>query len=478
MSHFSKFALGLALSTLTALASAQDPVQSNLTTGALPSGLIAPFSGTHGLDVTVLGLEDRITESLTVVDITLGGAATASLGARIYEVSTGRLIACTQKTVHASGAPQTVTVPIVATLEAGQDYRLAFNLFTATLPLPTAIMFLPSGLPYTESTGAFRINGLYSAVGDDYPTTSTLAAPHVIVQHRKDAIDSMLVPNPTSVLYSGQGWAHSTRCVDVTVMSETGWKINSVTIDDLNFFSAPANMGIRIYHSATGALLASAESAIAIAPGLGLSVTVPLSTTLAAGESYRIGAYMNSAPGSADFRYFWLGSMSPHLEATGVFRINEGFATSGDNFPTLTNVLLPHTTIHGEPATPGTNENFGIAVGGTINPVLTSCTPARIGHPLRLDVTGGGPGPATLLLSVAPAPVQAPAFGLHILATPILASPTIALSGGKGSLTLPLSIDPGLVGLKLVSQCIVSDATSPAALPLSHSDLLVSEIGG
>ena len=52
------------------------------------------------------------------------------------------------------------------------------------------------------------------------------------------------------------------------------------------------------------------------------------------------------------------------------------------------------------------------------------------------------------------------------------------LTAGAGSLTIPIAPVPAIVGFSLSSQCFVPDLTSPADLPLSHSFVLVSEIGG
>lgn len=119
--------------------------------------------------------------------------------------------------------------------------------------------------------------------------------------------------------------------------------------------------------------------------------------------------------------------------------------------------------------------NVGVSSGGTI-PMLSG-SPPRIGREFSIFVTGGAGPMATLLLALDPSPGQVPVFGIQLLASPPIATVSIPLIAGTGSLALVAPCEPAFGGVALATQAVVVDPGSPAAIPISTSDILVSTIG-
>src|SRR5262249_6906893 len=133
------------------------------------------FNETRGADILILAPEDLRLTSMTLRSFNVGGASSAVLAARVYDTASGLWIAGAATTVG-SGANQTATIPITATLRYLRTYRGCFFLgvdgFAGSGPL-----FLPSSLPYTDPLGLIRVTGLWSGLNDAFPTNANIGVP-------------------------------------------------------------------------------------------------------------------------------------------------------------------------------------------------------------------------------------------------------------------------------------------------------------
>lgn len=130
--------------------------------------------------------------------------------------------------------------------------------------------------------------------------------------------------------------------------------------------------------------------------------------------------------------------------------------------------------------TPGTTANLGVAVGGAGGPPVMGVSSPRVGREFSVRFTNGGSATsATILLGFDGAPSQTPVFGLQLM-TPVSGIVTtfpIALTAGSGQTSFVIGCDLALNGLPMCMQGFVVDPTSPAVLPLAHTDMIVATIG-
>ena len=116
-----------------------------------------------------------------------------TLGARIYDSSTTALLASADKTL-ATGSGQSVTIPILATLRVGNDYRVAF--FLDTVGGGTTSLFDPGpagaeGFPYEDATLAVEINQAYSISSDSFPSNVNFFMPQIMLNLGATAVPSL-----------------------------------------------------------------------------------------------------------------------------------------------------------------------------------------------------------------------------------------------------------------------------------------------
>ncbi|MHC4983391.1 MAG: PEP-CTERM sorting domain-containing protein [Planctomycetota bacterium] len=144
------------------------------------------FNETRAPDVTVLGASDLsvIAMTLNEFDIVSGSG---TVGARIYDTSTTDLIASADTGVP-QGFDQSVTIPISASLLAGQTYRIGFFIY-ASGDQGSGDLFVPDSFPYTESTGLLQINQGYGLAADAFPTEFSVATPMM----------EIVIPEPTTM---------------------------------------------------------------------------------------------------------------------------------------------------------------------------------------------------------------------------------------------------------------------------------------
>ncbi len=168
---------------------------------------------------------------------------------------------------------------------------------------------------------------------------------------------------------------NETRAIEVEVESETDLQVRWMTLYEFNVVgeTGGGTLGARIYDN-SGTLLASADAPIS--GGFNQSLTIPITATLIAGASYRIGFYLSTFTGSAGSGDFLDVdppglSLTPYVEPTGSFRIIQAWSIRFDSFPTNRNSFLPL-----------------VAVG--------------LDDSLRMDVEGSCPGPVTVTVQNAP----------------------------------------------------------------------------
>jgi hypothetical protein len=171
------------------------------TGGSLVSG--QTYNETRGVDVTVLTSSDLLVTSMRLDDLSIGSAASALVGARIYDSSTNLLITSANTVITSSGS---VFLPISATLTSGDSFRLAFYVETTPLFQGSGVFFDPDpaglgGFPYIESQGILRINSAHSINTDSFPSNANIFVPQITVE--ATLLDA--VPAPSSLVLLGLG---------------------------------------------------------------------------------------------------------------------------------------------------------------------------------------------------------------------------------------------------------------------------------
>lgn len=174
--------------TVTVASNSSQTVNSSVITGTNGTMIYGQsFNETRAVNVTVLGIKDRITETITLNGVNTNGATSALIGARVYDTSTKTLIASNNATVGA-GNNLSVTIDLITTLTAGKTYTIGFYVQTAPLSqgsgnfyLPNSFLNLNNIIPYVEDSGIFQINSASSIASDSYPEFSNQAVPQIII---------------------------------------------------------------------------------------------------------------------------------------------------------------------------------------------------------------------------------------------------------------------------------------------------------
>ncbi len=141
------------------------------------------FNETRAADVKVLAAGPLTVSSMTLSGLNIDSSATSALaGARIYDSSSGALVASGNATVNA-GSQQTITIPITATLASGSTYRIGFYVETTPSGGGSGTVFVVTSFPYPEPTGRFQIVAAWdsSPAGDTFPTTTNTALPQMTI---------------------------------------------------------------------------------------------------------------------------------------------------------------------------------------------------------------------------------------------------------------------------------------------------------
>ena len=319
----------------------------DLTSGTSGTFLLGQsFNETRAADVTVLSASSLQVDSMTLKGLSLGGASSALVGARIYSSSSGSLVSSGNMVVTSAASP--ITVPIVATLAPASSYRLAFFVQTSPPSLASGNLFDPvpagtGGFPYVEATGQLRINGGFQLGSDAFPTTPSATT---IAQISLDTAPSTVdLTTGTAGAFTPVGQSfNETRGVEVTVLATTNLQVVAMRLAGLSLGGASsALVGARIYASPGGSLVASADTTVTSAAG---PITVPISATLLSGSAYRVAFFVGTTPASLASGTMFdpappsLGGF-PYTEATGELRVDQAYSVGADAFPTNPNIFVP-----------------------------------------------------------------------------------------------------------------------------------------
>ena len=199
--------LALMVVNLTALEAAM-AIPVDLTLGTTGTTTInQSFNETRG--VTATPAVNLQLLSMTLGRFDLGISPDGTVGARVYDDATQALIASQDQTVPA-GSDQSVTIPIVVTLIAGEAYRFAFfvssgsnggagDLFDPDPPTLFAFSYL---------SGPFQLTGAWATPSDAFPNTQNTSLPFM-------TLEVVSIPEPAtlallSVAIAGLGL--SRRC--------------------------------------------------------------------------------------------------------------------------------------------------------------------------------------------------------------------------------------------------------------------------
>ena len=120
-----------------------------------------------------------------------------------------------------------------------------------------------------------------------------------------------------------------------------------MTLRNFNIVNGSGMVGARIYDDA-GVLVASVDAAVG--QGFDQSATIPITTTLVSGSTYRIGFFIVTDPlsgGSGDFLDADPSGLDidDYVEPTNSLQILQAWQIPSDSFPTNFNSFLPLMTV-------------------------------------------------------------------------------------------------------------------------------------
>jgi len=160
------------------------------------------------------------------------------------------------------------------------------------------------------------------------------------------AITVDMTSGTTGTAHPGQSF-NETRGVTATLLGSTDISLLSMSLNKFDIGLAPGGtVGASLY-TQSGALLASADSAVA--QGNDQSVTIPIFATLTAGTTYRFAFFISNGVngGSAD-----LFDPDPqnafgfsYVDSSGLFRLTDARSDVGDVFPATANIFVPRIVL-------------------------------------------------------------------------------------------------------------------------------------
>ena len=148
---------------------------------------------------------------------------------------------------------------------------------------------------------------------------------------------------------------NETRGVDINILGSS-LIVSSMTLNVFDINTSTGAVGARIYNN-DGSLRASAN--VNVSSGADQSVSIPISSLLYGGSTYRLGFFIDvgSNGGAADLfdpnppGY----SVTPYTDSTGTVQVTGAFADPNDVYPTTSNTSMPYMTMEAktvpEPAT-------------------------------------------------------------------------------------------------------------------------------
>jgi hypothetical protein len=146
---------------------------------------------------------------------------------------------------------------------------------------------------------------------------------------------------------------NETRAVDVFVLGISDLSVTQMTLRhfQIGLPGDPSDFaGARIYTSG-GSLLAGTNQTVPT--GADQTVAIPMSATLLAGQTYRVGFFLSAPPNrgsAAEFDPDPSNSIAMnYVDATGTFRITGAFSSIQDAYPTIGNQFVPYITLDLEP---------------------------------------------------------------------------------------------------------------------------------
>jgi hypothetical protein len=333
--------------------------QSDVATGT--TGTITnaqTFNETRAVCVKLRGSAARQVQSLVLRRLNLGSPG--RVGARIYDGTNagGTLIASADVNV-AAGPNQVVDVPVSATLLANTAYYMSFYVETTSPGDGSGDFFTPSTFisvadqrTYRESSGVFSVHTANSIAADAFPGPRSMFVPQLTIVSAPPSVASdMASGTPGAILFGRIG--NETRAVTVALIGSADRKLTKLVLRALSL-SSSGRLGARIYDATTHARIAAAD--VTTVAGSNQVVEIPVSATLTAGKTYRIGFYVETLPQTLQSLQFFhpsgfvsLTSMTPYVDASGGFSIRSANASApianNDTFPADLNVLVPQMTI-------------------------------------------------------------------------------------------------------------------------------------
>lgn len=318
------------------------------TPGTFPGG--QSFNETRGIEITVLTATDQALSSMTLSGLSVF-APGATVGARVYESSSMFLLAYGDVSV-VTGTNQSVTMPVDAILRPGQSYRVCFFVDS---PGPVAgTMFDPNpagsgGIPYVVTGGALRVEGAFTDSLDVFPGSRNIFVPMIALDLCEPTTQIDATSGTTGTISSSPQSFNETRALAVTLAPDCGdFPLVSMRLDGVTITAASSLIGARVYDEATQVLLATGQTTVST--GANQSVVVPITATLSAGASYRIGFFVDSGGTGSAATFFDpspVGSGGfPYVDATGRLTIHQAYQFPADAFPTNVNNAVPRMTLN------------------------------------------------------------------------------------------------------------------------------------
>jgi hypothetical protein len=169
-----------------------------------------------------------------------------------------------------------------------------------------------------------------------------LVACLLVVAHDAVALTLDVTTGTTGTEKLNQSFNDETRGVDVVVLGGDNLLLTSMTLTRVDTFFDPASVTALVFTD-TGTLLTSGSASVP--SGTELDVTIPVSATLTAGDTFRVAFYLTSGEGDVFDPDPLTAAGFSYTESQGLLQVTGAFLGSGSGFPTGVNGGVPFMSL-------------------------------------------------------------------------------------------------------------------------------------